>query len=113
MRATARGRRSRDRLLAAHLERLLDQLKRTTFVIGESDYLTIFVATALGHSFTIGKAKDGSTAGLDAHEIGWFIPAFWKGRYHANMFDSENEFNGVLKLRNSPASGKAKREALL
>ena len=65
---------ARDRLLAAQLDRLLDQPKGTTFVTGESDYLTSFVGTALGHSFTIGKAKDGSMAGVDAHEISWFIP---------------------------------------
>jgi len=65
---------ARDRLLAAHLDTLLDQPKGTTLVIGESDYLTSFVGTALGHSFTLGKAKDGSIAGLDSHVANWFIP---------------------------------------
>ena len=65
---------ARDRLLAAQLDRLLDQPKGTTFVTGDSDYVTSFVATALGHSFSIGKAKGGSIAGLDAHVISWFIP---------------------------------------
>jgi hypothetical protein len=68
---------ARDRLISAQLTRLLEQTHGTTLVAGSSDhsdYLTSFVATALGHSFAVERAKDGRIGGVDAHEVDWSVP---------------------------------------
>ena len=92
---------ARDRLLTGYLRELLAITHGTTIVVGESEYLRTFVATALAHSFATLNPNQKNVSGYDVHAPTWFVPV--DGVTYLNAWKRRNGQELILGESVKPA----------